>query len=451
MLGKIANIFKIPDLRARVMFTLGLLVVLQLGKHIPVPGIDAVALYAQKGTGDSNTLFGLVDLFTGGAFSNYSIFALGVMPYITASIIMQLLTAVVPYFEELSKQGDEGRKKMTQYSRYMTVGITMLQGGMYGFYTLNSSTNVVTVQSWLFIINSMVLMTTGTMFIMWMGEQITERGIGNGISLIIFVGIVSRLPQVIGSIIIALGPEGNLNILQLLFLLAIFVLMVMAIVMLNEGQRRIAIKHGRRMVGSRMYEGRVHYLPIKINTAGVIPIIFASSILFFPTVILSFFEDKSGNTNMLQEMLYTVISWLSPGAFLYYVLYTALIVFFCYFYTAIMFNPKDVAENLRKHGVAIPGYSSGKRTEDYIQRILERVTLPGSVFLALVAIIPDIIIQSMNLQYMGLGGFLGGTSLIIVVGVALDTVKQIENHLRMRNYEGLRPGSSPMRRRRANF
>ena len=450
MLEKIANIFKIPDLRRRVLFTFGLLVVLQMGTFIPVPGANVREIFLGGGAGGSNPLFGLVDLFTGGAFSNVSIFALGVMPYITASIIMQLLTAVVPYLEELSKQGAEGQKKMTQYSRYMTVGITMVQGAMYGYSISNATSPLLLpgVSGWGFILNCMVTMTAGTMFIMWMGEQITERGIGNGISLIIFAGIIAQLPQVLFGLYNAMEQQ-QINILSLLFLVALFLFMVAAIVLLNEGQRRVAIKHGRRMVGARMYEGRVHYLPIRINTAGVIPIIFASSILMFPTVILQFMSGSQDN--LFQSILGDIAHYLSSGQPLYELLYGTLIVFFCYFYTAIMFNPKDVAENLQKHGVAIPGYSSGKRTEEYIQKILERVTLPGAVFLALIAIIPDVVVSQMNLQYMGLYSFLGGTSLIIVVGVALDTVRQLENHLRMRNYEGFRAGTGMARRRRSTF
>ncbi|MBE7561284.1 preprotein translocase subunit SecY [bacterium] len=449
MFEKILNIFKIPDLRRRVMFTLGLLVVLQLGKFIPVPGVDVTRIFHPTDATTTNPLFGLVDLFTGGAFSMHSIFALGVMPYITASIILQLLTAVIPYLEQLSKQGEEGRKKMTQYSRYMTVGITFIQGAMFGYSTAFAANPVIMVGHWSFIFTCAVLMTTGTMFIMWMGEQITERGIGNGISLIIFVGIISRLPVTISGIVDQLD-QGSINWMQILFLVGLFVLMVMAIVLLNEGQRRVAIKHGRRMVGSRMYEGRVHYLPIRINTAGVIPIIFASSILMFPAVILDFV--RVSESNVFIDVLNYVKYMMSPGHPVHEVLYGALIVFFCYFYTAIMFNPKDVAENLQKHGVAIPGYSSGKRTEEYIQKILERVTLPGAVFLALVAIVPDVVIAQMPaFQMMQLSSFLGGTSLIIVVGVALDTVRQIENHLRMRNYEGFRTGTVLARRRRSTF
>ncbi len=449
MIEKILNIFKIPDLRRRVLFTLGLLIVLQLGKFIPIPGVNVAEIFHGTDQGSGNPLFGLVDLFTGGAFSMHSIFALGVMPYITASIILQLLTAVIPYLEELSKQGEEGRKKMTQYSRYMTVAITFVQGAMFGYSTAYAANPIIMVNSLSFIFTCALLMTAGTMFIMWMGEQITERGIGNGISLIIFVGIISRLPQTLIGITDQVS-QGSVNWMQVLFIGALSVGMVMAIVLLNEGQRRVAIKHGRRMVGSRMYEGRVHYLPIRINTAGVIPIIFASSILMFPAVILDFI--RVSDTNVFIDVLNYVRHMMSPGHPVHELLYGVLIVFFCYFYTAIMFNPKDVAENLQKHGVAIPGYSSGKRTEEYIQKILERVTLPGAVFLALVAIVPDIVLMQIPaLSAIRLNSFLGGTSLIIVVGVALDTVRQIENHLRMRNYEGFRSGTVLARRRRSTF
>jgi len=434
VLRPVLNIFRIPDLRGRVLFTLGLLVVLQLGGLITIPGIDQEALRRYMGGSlDSNTLFGMLDMFTGGAFKQLSFFALGVMPYITASIILQLLTVVWPYLEELAKKGEEGRRKINQYTRYSTVGITAFQSFMLAVQIKNAEPTdmgpIVPGSGAWFVFLAVLSMTTGTIFIMWMGEQITERGIGNGISLIIFANIVARFPEAVNDGIKLL--RANVPIFTPFRAITVVVLMfvvIAVIVVLNGAQRRITIKRGRQVVGRRVYGGNVSYLPIRINHAGVIPVIFASSILVLPRTVLQFWDV---------DILRRIDEWMMPGAFLHTMIDFSLIVFFCFFYTAITFNPKDVAENLQKYGITIPGYSHGRRTEEYIERILVRVTVVGAIMLAMISVFPNVLWFQWKLPY-SIANFLGGTGLIIVVGVALDTVNQIENHLRVRNYETFR-------------
>lgn len=426
---KIQNIFKIPELRKRILFTLGLLIVYRLGGHIPTPGVDTAALthfFRQN----SGTLFGLYDLFAGGNLSKATIFALGIMPYISASIIFQLLTAVVPYFEKLQKEGDEGRKKITQYTRYGTVLLAMVQG--FGISIFLESIQVQAAASvpgidpttgLAFRMMTMLTLVSGTVFVMWLGEQITERGIGNGISLIIFIGIVAGYPadwlnttQVLRA--------GTLSPFVLLFILAVMVGIISGVIMITQGQRRIPVQYAKRIVGRKVYGGQSTHIPLRVNTAGVIPIIFAQSLIMFPSTIATLFAPNS-------EVMQSIVGLLSPGGWLYNIVYSGIIIFFSYFYTAIIFNPADLADNMRKHGGFIPGIRPGKRTAEYIDRILTRVTLPGGVFLAAIAILPFFLIQQFNVPF-----FFGGTGLLIVVGVALDTLQQIESHLLMRHYDG---------------
>lgn len=442
MIDAILNIFRIPDLRKRVIFTLVVLALLQIGQYVPIPGIDPLELHSRVTTG-SGGLFDLFDLFAGGALSNCSIFALGIMPYISASIILQLLTVTSPYLEELSKKGDEGRKKINQYTRYLTVAITAFQAFMLSFSLENPQNfgDIVYNPGWSFRVMAMFSMTAGTMVIMWMGELITERGIGNGISLIIFVNIVSRIPMAItrAFALLSMG-ETTFTPIKALITFVVLVLVIAGVVIIQFGQRRVPIKRGRMVRGGRMYAGQSNsYLPLRINTAGVIPVIFAAAILMLPMTFLQFSTPLMNSANF--GWVYNSLQWLSnqlsPGYLVYTIIYVGLIIFFCYFYTAITFNPKDVAENLQKYGSTIPGYSHGKRTEEYLTRILNRITLAGAIALAIIAVLPDIMSRYMQIPN-DIAGLLGGTSIIIVVGVALDTVNQIENHLRVRNYDGFR-------------
>ena len=446
MIGAFKNIFKIPDLRKRLLFTLGILFLLQVGNRVPIPGIDT-DLLAQVIAGDSGQtrdIFTLINQFTGGAFQRLSIFAMGIMPYITASIVFQLLTIVWPTLEQLSKEGEEGRKKIEQWTRYATVVVTFMQAAMLlsaQQYQRVGADTVAYNPGIRFVLIGALAMTAGTVLVMWMGEQITQQGVGNGISLIIFANIIARFPEAI-TVLAMLLKEGATTPFTVMLMFVLMVGVIGFIVLLTYGQRRVTIRRGKQIVGRRTAPAHTSYLPLRVNTAGVIPVIFASSIMIFPSTILGliggvlpenmrmFFEGFSG--------------WFIPGNPLYIVCEFLLILFFCYFYTAITFNPKDIAENLQKHGVAIPGYKHGAKTEAYLNDILTRITLAGAIMLAFVAILPQIFIAWSNLPFM-VNDFLGGTSLIIVVGVALDTVNQIENHLRVRNYDGFRvgPGRRP--------
>ena len=451
MLEVIGNIRKIPDLRNRILFTLGILLIFQLAAHVTVPGVNVAALREYMGQQGGRSLFGMIDLFTGGGFKRLSIIALGIMPYITASILIQLLTVVWPYLEELSKRGDEGRKKITQYTRYGTVLITLFQAGMLAFNLAGAEAPggapLIVFSRWPFILSTMLAVTTGTIFLMWLGEQITERGIGNGISLIIFAGIVGRFPSAVGTMINYLQIGETVTPFRAIIIVAMMVGVIAAIVVMTYAQRRITIRRGKQVVGRKVYGGNTSYLPIRVNTAGVIPVIFAASIMIFPLQILQWLsgiqyqEWDPGFWHSTFEIMMPVFEWLSRqmgmGAFGYNLLYVLLIIFFCYFYTSITFNPKDLAENLQRYGSTIPGYSQGKRTEQYITYIIERVTLAGGIMLAVISVIPNIVYGGWGVN-PGITDFLGGTGLIIVVGVALDTVNQIENHLRMRNYDTFR-------------
>lgn len=424
MLQVFQNIFKIPELKRRIFITLGFLTVYRLGAHIPTPGVDAQVL---TGIFESaqGTVLGMVDLFTGGALKRLTVFALGIMPYISASIILQLLTVVVPYLERLAKEGEQGRKKITQYTRYGTVVLSAVQalGISIGLESMQGPAGapVVPVPGWGFRLTTLVTLTAGTAFIMWLGEQITERGIGNGISLIIFAGIVTRLPSAVANTLQSV-QRGDLALFSLIGLLIVMTLVVAAVILMQQGVRKIPVQYAKRVVGRRIYGGQSTHIPLKVNTAGVIPVIFASSIIVFPATVARFVD---------KPWMQAVAEQLSPGHVLYTVLYATLIIFFAYFYTAIVFNPTDLAENMKKYGGYIPGVRPGKRTAGYIDSVLTRITLSGAIFLALIAILPQFLTQALNVPF-----YFGGTALLIVVGVALDTMQQIESHLLTRHYEG---------------
>ncbi|MEX2115590.1 MAG: preprotein translocase subunit SecY [Bacteroidota bacterium] len=421
------NIFKIQELRERLLFTAALLVVVRIGSHVTLPGVDAVLLADTIRKSSENTLFGLYDLFVGGAFSNAAIFALGIMPYISASIVIQLLGAVVPYFQKLQKEGEDGRKKITQYTRYGTVFISVLQATGVVIKLVNTTTPEgpivpVEVQGLGFAMSTVLCLTAGTIFMMWMGEQITERGIGNGISLIIFIGIVAQFPSsLIGEI------SSGQNLIVELVLVSLMGLVVAGVVLVTQGTRRIPVQYAKRVVGRKVYGGVTQYIPLRVNTAGVMPIIFAQAIMFVPQIFFSFFPE-SDFINELNTQWFNYTSWT------YSLIYGLMIVFFTYFYTAIAFNPKDVADNMKRQGGFIPGIRPGTHTADFIDNILTKITLPGSFFLAIVAILPTMMIKAGVTP--GFASFFGGTSLLIIVGVALDTLQQVESHLLMRHYDG---------------
>ncbi len=424
MLEGFSNASRIPELRRRLLFTLAMLAVYRIGVAIPTPGIDGKAL-GEFFESVSNTVLGLVNLFSGGALEQFSIFALGIMPYISASIILQLMTVVIPHLERLSKEGEAGRRKITQYTRYGTVILSVVQGMFIsiGLEKLQSpgGAPVVFDPGWGFRFMTIVTLTSGTAFLMWLGEQITERGIGNGISLIIFAGIVAALPSALITTA-QFVREGQLQILPLLFLLVLMVAVIGAIIFIERGQRRIPVNYAKRQVGRKMYGGQSSHLPLKVNTAGVIPPIFASSLLVFPTTITQFVDHPYARA---------ASDYLAPGTWAYTLLFVGLIIFFCYFYTAVTFNTSDVAENMKKFGGFIPGIRPGQRTADYIDRVLSRITLGGAIYVAAICVLPTILIGYFNVPF-----FFGGTALLIVVGVALDTVAQMETHLLTRSYEG---------------
>ena len=441
MIDKIKNIFAIPDLRKRVLFTLGVLISVRLGAHIPIPGIDANALSAAF-QNYQNTLLGLYNLFAGGAFEKATLFALGIMPYISASIIIQLMSTVVPYFQRLQKEGEAGRKKITQITRYLTVLISAMQAyGIVAVFLPSMSSggqSVVINPGFSFIFTGTVSLITGTILLMWLGERITERGIGNGISLIIMVGIVALVPNVIVSEV-ALIREGVRGLLSELILIGIMFVVIAFVVLLTQGTRKIPVSYAKRVVGRKVYGGQSTHIPLKVNTAGVMPIIFAQSIMFIPSTIATFFSDN--------DFMQGVIRWFSFDHPFYWLIFGIMIVFFTYFYTAIAFDPTQVSQQMKQHGGFIPGIRPGKKTAEYIDNILSRVTLPGSFALALVAIFPYILMQAMDVGYE-LASFFGGTSLLIIVGVALDTLQQIESHLMSRHYDGfLNKGKIRGRRR----
>ncbi|PKN37610.1 MAG: preprotein translocase subunit SecY [Deltaproteobacteria bacterium HGW-Deltaproteobacteria-2] len=435
MLEGLGSVSKVPELQRRVLFTILLLAVYRIGVYIPTPGIDNVALlaYFEHAKG---SLFGLMDMFAGGAFSNFSIFALGIMPYISASIILQLLTIAVPHLERLSKEGESGRRKITQYTRYGTVLLSMIQGlGIaYGLQQMAgpSGAPIVLQSGWSFIIMTVITLTSGTAFIMWLGETITEKGIGNGISLIIFAGIVCRMPAAIGNTF-RLATAGELGVLVILLITVLMIAVVGGIVFVEAGQRRIPVQYAKRIVGRKMYGGQTTHLPLKVNTSGVIPPIFASSVIMFPATIANFAQEG---------WIKNIAGYLVPGRLGYEVLYVAFIFFFCFFYTAVTFKPDDVAENMKKFGGYVPGIRPGKKTAEYIENVLEKLTFSGAIYVSIVCVLPSVLITQLNVPF-----YFGGTALLIVVGVAMDTASQIESHLLTRQYEGFMKKGHIARRR----
>lgn len=425
MISGFQNITKIPELRKRILFTIALLAVYRIGVFVPTPGIDGRALAAFFEAQAKGSLLGLIDMFAGGALSQMSVFALGIMPYISASIILQLLTVVVPYLERLSKEGEAGRKKITQYTRYGTVALSAIQGmGIaFGLESMKSPIGdlVVPVPGWGFRLLTVLTLTAGTAFLMWLGERISENGIGNGISLIIFAGIVARLPSAVFNTA-RMIETGELSLFMFLILGVAMIAVVAAIIFMERGHRKIPVQYAKRVVGRRVYGGSSTHLPLRVNTSGVIPPIFASSLLMFPATLANFID---------RPWAQTVAMALSPGHFSYNFIYVVLIIFFCYFYTAVQFNPIDVADNMKKYGGYIPGIRPGKRTADYIDRVLTRITLGGALYLSAVCVLPTFLITQFNVPF-----YFGGTALLIVVGVALDTMAQIESHMLTRHYEG---------------
>ena len=434
--GGFQNIFKIPELKKRILFTLAILIVYRIGVHVPVPGIDSVAL-ASFFKAAEGTIFGIFNMFSGGAFEKLSVFALGIMPYISASIILQLLTVVIPHLEQLKKEGEQGRKKITQYTRYGTVVLSVIQGfgisvGLESMSAPDGSP-IVLLPGWAFRMMTVITLTAGTAFIMWLGEQITERGIGNGISLIIFAGIVCRLPAASVNTVRLLST-GEMGIFAVLILVILMVGVVGFIIFVEQAQRRIPVQYAKRVVGRRMYGGQSTHLPLKINTSGVIPPIFASSIIMFPATIGSFVEV---------EWIQSITAAMRPGNLIYESLFIGFIFFFCYFYTAVTFNPVDVADNMKKAGGYIPGIRPGKRTADYIDKVLTRITLGGAIYVSAVCVLPSVLITRFNVPF-----YFGGTALLIVVGVAIDTVAQMESHMLSRHYDGfLKKGGGKMKGR----
>jgi preprotein translocase subunit SecY len=431
------SIFKIPELKRRVLYTLMMLIVYRVGAHVPTAGVNGAALatYFKQQQG---SLLGLYDMFVGGAFSQATIFALGIMPYISASIIFQLFTAVIPYFEKLQKMGEEGRKKITQYTRYATVALALIQSYTASMFIQNlpsiEGSPIVPNPGWGFTLLTMLTMTTGTIFIMWLGERISENGIGNGISLIIFINIAARYPTDWLNTFRALRI-GSLSFFGLVILLVMMVGIVAAIVLMQQAQRRIPVQYAKRVVGRKVYGGQSTHIPLRLNTAGVIPVIFAQALIMFPGTIASLLKG-----NAFMESL---AAMLQPGAPIHTMLYVVIIIFFAYFYTAIIFNPVDLADNMKKYGGFIPGKRPGKKTAEYIDYVLSRITLPGAAFLAFIAVLPFFLQQKLNAPF-----YFGGTGLLIVVGVALDTLQQVESHLLMRHYDGfMKKGKLRGRRR----
>lgn len=438
MFQVIANLFKIPDLKKKILFTLGMIFIYRIGAYVPTPGINGSELMRffddmARNQGGA-TLFGMMNMFSGGAMTKLTIFALGIMPYISASIIIQLLTAVIPALERLQKEGEAGHKKIVQYTRYGTVVLALVQSFFISMWIQNSGMfsgySIVQINGWAFNFLTVITLTTGTAFIMWIGEQIQEHGIGNGISLIITAGIVSRLPSAVNQLVTLVSPfspeKAQIDPLKLILLCVMFVMVVVSVVLITQGQRKIPIQYAKRVIGRKIYGGQSTFIPLRVNHAGVIPIIFAQSIILFPATIAGLIPNAAvqsvANTIMRSQIVYNL-------------LYSFLIVFFCYFYTAITFNPVDVANNMKKYGGFVPGIRPGKQTAEYLDFIITRITLPGAVFLAIIAVLPSVISKSMKIPFL-VASFLGGTGILIIVGVMLDTMRQIESHLLMRHYEG---------------
>jgi preprotein translocase subunit SecY len=439
MASVVANIFKIPDLRKRILFTLVILVIYRVGAHVPIPGINVDALASYFTQAQSSGMLDFFDLFSGGAFKRFTIFALGIMPYISSSIIIDLLKVVFPALERLAKEGHEGQKKITQYTRYGTVFLCAAQSFGLTFWMRSMRTSaggsVVPDDAGIgFVLIAVATITTGTMVLVWLGDIITERGIGNGISLIIMAGIVVRAPNAFASTMKKIGDSGE-PIVGII-LIGLFFAVVAASILLTLGQRRIPVQYGKKQTGRTMVQRSAQYIPLRVNAAGVIPIIFAAAIITFPTQVISMFGGTSSG------IMHRIQFWLSPGQPPYIILYSGLIIFFCFFYTAIRFNPTEIADNLKKYGGFIPGIRPGQNTAEYIMAILNKINLSGSIFLAFIAIIPDLILSVWPEQVsVEMAHLFGGTSLLIIVGVALDTLQQIESQLLMRHYDGFMKGT----------
>jgi preprotein translocase subunit SecY len=459
--------FRVPDLRKRLLFTLGLLAVYRLGGHVPTPGIN-LQQWANFFNSQAGGVFGFFDMFAGGNIRRLTIFALGIMPYITASIILQLLTVVVPTLEKLQKEGELGRRKITQWTRYLTIALSIIQSFGISKGLMAMQQGIVIDPGWGFVFLTILSLTTGSAFIMWLGEQISERGVGNGMSLIIFTGIVVGLPNAIKSIYYNVFITHEWNALELLMIIAMMIAVVAFIVLVERGERRIPVQYAKRVVGRRVMGGQSTHMPLKVNAGGVIPVIFASSILAFPQqlLLMQFVKNSTWLTNTLKS--------IAHGEPLYYVLFVAGIIFFCFFYVSIIFNTNEAADNMRKYGGFIPGIRPGRNTADYMNEILTKITVVGGIYLSILCLIPDVMISGIKLQHLPLIGsgidtfftnahlrflldglnvqfYFGGTSLLIVVGVAMDTINQIEAQLIMRHYEGFTPRSGRIRGRKSSF
>ncbi|MFC1512481.1 preprotein translocase subunit SecY [bacterium] len=425
MIKSFSNVFNVPELKRRVLFTLGILAVYRIGATIPTPGVDGMAIKAFFET-QKNTLFGFMDMFSGGALNKFSIFSMGIMPYINASIIMSLLQTILPYFEKLSKEGETGRKKLMKITRYGTFVLALVQSFGLTFMIqamkAPNGTPVVMDGGWSFQILTILTLTTGTVFIMWLGEQITENGIGNGISLIIFAGIVDRLPSAVKNIFVLVRSEG-ITLFAVLLIVVLAVVVVGIVVMVEQAQRRIPVQYAKRVIGRKLYGGQSTFLPLKVDQSGVIAVIFSISVISFPLTVAQFFPEA--------PIAKIILGMWAGGGWIYQLCYAGLIIFFCYFYTAITFNPVDLAENMKKWGGFIPGIRPGQSTAQYIERVLVRITLGGAIFVASIAVLPEVMRTVFNAPF-----FFGGTALLITVGVALDTIGQLESHLIMRHYDG---------------
>jgi len=441
MLNALVNSFRIPDLKKRLLVTGALFIVYRIGCFLPTPGIDGIALtsfFERISRTQGGALFGIIDMFSGGAMSKLTIFALGIMPYISSSIIMQLLTAVVPALEKLSKEGRTGYEKINQYTRYGTVVLSLIQAFFIALWIENlgikEGLNIVMHPGWGFRLMTVLTLTTGTIFIMWLGEQIQERGIGNGISLIITAGIISRIPAALHQLFVLISPfkpsARTIEPITLLVMAVLLIFVVCSVVLVTQGYRKIPVQYARRIVGRKVYGGQSTYIPLKVDTSGVIAIIFAQSIILFPATIASFIPNPS-----FQQWA----QLLMRGHWFYSVVYALLIVFFCYFYNAIVFNPLDIAENMKKYGGFIPGIRPGTPTSDYLYFVMNRITMAGALFIAFIAIFPDFIMAWLKVPYL-VASFFGGTGILIIVGVMLDTIRQIESHLVMHHYEGFIKG-----------
>ncbi len=446
MISSFANCFKIPELKKKILFTLGIIIVYRIGCYIPTPGINGTELFKffeKINTAGSGSIFSMMNMFSGGALKKMTVFSLGIMPYISSSIIMQLLTAVIPALEKLSKEGQAGYHKINQYTRYGTLALSMIQSFFISLWLESPQTfrgfDVVAHPGWGFRITTVITLSAGTLLLMWLGEQIQEKGIGNGISLIITAGIISRAPSAIRMLVQLLTPqEGGTVQLQpfhLIIMVAFLLIVILCITLITQAQRKIPVQYARRIIGRKVYGGQSTYIPLKVDTSGIIAIIFAQSILLFPATLASFIPHLKGVAALIQR-----------GHWFYYVVYGLLIVFFCYFYTAIVFNPVDVSENMKKHGGFIPGVRPGAKTADYLDFVMTRITLAGALFICAIAVMPDAIMASFKVPYL-VASFFGGTGVLIIVGVMLDTMKQIESHLLMRHYDGfMRTGQMKGRR-----